>query len=354
VPVFNVRRSKYESHIYTKMRILVTGGCGYIGSHTIVELLNNGHTVVCVDSCVRSSPAVLEKIKALTGKDVQFYKVDMTVLTDLEWVFLRHGAFDGVIHFAAFKSVGESVANPLMYYENNLCSLLNLLHCCTSYNVKNVVFSSSCTVYGEPDSMPVTEITPLKPAMSPYGATKQICERILTDFVGRAGGNSCVCLLRYFNPAGAHPSLLLGEMPQDAPLNLVPVLVDVAAGRRPVLTIFGGDYPTRDGTCVRDYIHVCDIARAHMLALEYMIRTEKPLSVFNLGAGNGSTVLEAIQAFIKANNMPVPHLIADRRPGDVSSIYADNTLASTELGWHIQHTLEDIMKTAWGFYTKSL
>ena len=336
------------------MRILVTGGCGYIGSHTIVELLNNGHTVVCIDSCTRSSPAVLEKIKALTGVDVQFHKVDMTVRMDLEWVFLRHGAFDGVIHFAAFKSVGESVANPLMYYENNLCSLLNLLHCCTSYNVKKIVFSSSCTVYGEPDSMPVTEITPLKPAMSPYGATKQICERILTDFVGRAGGNSCVCLLRYFNPAGAHPSLLLGEMPQDAPLNLVPVLVDVATGRRSVLTIFGGDYPTRDGTCVRDYIHVCDIARAHMLALEYMIRTEKSLSVFNLGAGNGSTVLEAVHAFIKANNVPVPHLIADRRPGDVSAIYADNTLASTELGWHIQYTLEDIMKTAWGFYTKSL
>lgn len=346
--------SKYEPHIYIKMRILVTGGCGYIGSHTIVELLNNGHTVVCVDSCVRSSSAVLEKIEAITGKSVIFHKVNMADYNELEWVFLRHGAFDGVIHFAAFKSVGESVANPLMYYENNLCSLLNLLRCCSSYNIKNIVFSSSCTVYGEPDSMPVTEATPQKPAMSPYGATKQMCERILTDFVARAGGDSNVCLLRYFNPAGAHPSLLLGEMPQDAPLNLVPVLVDVAAGKRKQLSVFGGDYSTRDGSCIRDYIHVCDIARAHMLALEYMIRVEIRLSIFNLGAGNGATVLEAVDAFQKVNDVSIPYVIVDRRPGDVSAIYADNTLASTELGWRVQYTLEDIMKTAWGFYTRSL
>ncbi len=336
------------------MRILVTGGCGYIGSHTIVELLNNGHTVICVDSCVRSSPNTLKRVEAITGKTVEFHNVDMTIYNDLEWVFLRHGAFDGVIHFAAFKAVGESVANPLMYYENNVISLLNLLRCCVSYNVKNIVFSSSCTVYGEPDTIPVTENTSIKPAVSPYGATKQMCERILTDFIGRAGGYESVCLLRYFNPAGAHPSLLLGECSQDTPLNLVPVLVDVAAGKRPKLTIFGGDYATRDGTCVRDYIHVCDIARAHMLALEYMTTAEKRLSIFNLGAGKGTTVLEAVETFQRVNDISVPYVIDNPRPGDVSAIYSDNRHACETLGWSLKYNLEDIMCTAWGFYTKSL
>lgn len=336
------------------MRILVTGGCGYIGSHTIVELLNNNHTVVCVDSCVRSSPDTLKRVEAITGKKVEFHNVDMTLYNDLEWVFLRHGAFDGVIHFAAFKAVGESVANPLMYYENNIISLLNLLRCCISYNIKNIVFSSSCTVYGEPDSIPVTENTPIKPAISPYGSTKQMCERILTDFIGRAGGSESVCLLRYFNPAGAHPSLLLGESSQDSPQNLVPILVEVAAGKRPRLNIFGGDYPTRDGTCVRDYIHVCDIARAHMLALLYMERTKKRLSVFNLGAGKGATVLEAVDTFQRVNDISVPYSIVDRRPGDVSAVYADTSYALSELGWSIEYTLEDIMLTAWGYYIKSL
>jgi UDP-glucose 4-epimerase len=336
------------------MRILVTGGCGYIGSHTLVELLNNNHTVVCVDSCVRSSPDTLKRVEAITGKKVEFHNVDMTLYNDLEWVFLRHGVFDGVIHFAAFKAVGESVANPLMYYENNIISLLNILRCCISYNIKNIVFSSSCTVYGEPDSIPVTENTPIKPAISPYGSTKQMCERILTDFIGRAGGSESVCLLRYFNPAGAHPSLLLGESSQDSPQNLVPILVDVAAGKRPRLNIFGGDYPTRDGTCVRDYIHVCDIARAHMLALLYMERTNKRISVFNLGAGKGATVLEAVDTFQHVNDISVPYSIVDRRPGDVSAVYADTSYALSELGWSIEYTLEEIMQTAWGYYIKSL
>ena len=335
------------------MRILVTGGCGYIGSHTIVDLLQNGHTVICLDNCSRASTATIDRIKKITGVRVPF--LHMNLEDPRLFVFLSlYQPIDAVIHFAAFKAVGESVQNPLMYYDNNLRPLINLLHACDKRGIKNVVFSSSCTVYGEPDAIPVSEDTQIKPASSPYGATKQMGERILTDWANRLSANVKVSLLRYFNPAGAHPSADLGEETADAPQNLTPVLVQVAAGKRPELQVFGGDYPTRDGSCVRDFIHVCDIAAAHRKALEYMLdgRQEEPVSIFNLGAGQGVTVLEAVHAFDAATGLPVSHRIVDRRPGDVSAIYGDNTKAREVLGWTLQYGMEDIMRTAWAYFLK--
>jgi UDP-glucose 4-epimerase len=334
------------------MKILITGGCGYIGSHTIVDLLEAGYDVVNIDNCVRGSVETLDCVERITGKRVDHYTVDMLDAGSLMDVFNRNKDIVGVIHFAAFKAVGESVAQPLMYYKNNVIALLNLLECCEKFSVKNIVFSSSCTVYGQPDNIPVTESTPSKPAESPYGATKQMCERILRDFVARPGNAQRVCLLRYFNPAGAHPSGILGETPVGSPQNLVPVLVEAAAGVRPALKVFGGDYPTRDGTCVRDYIHVCDIATAHRRALEYIEKQPNAVSVFNLGAGAGVTVKEAIAAFEAATGVPVPHTIVDRRPGDVCAIYADNTFACSTLEWKLAYSLEDIMRTAWKYYKR--
>ena len=332
------------------MRVLVTGGCGYIGSHTIVDLLQNGHQVVCLDNCSRASKAAISRIEKITGVRVPF--LHMNLEDPRLPVFLSlYSRIDAVIHFAAFKAVGESVQSPLMYYDNNLRPLVNLLHTCDVRGIKNVVFSSSCTVYGEPDAIPVSEDTAIKPASSPYGATKQMGERILTDWANRPSANVKVSLLRYFNPAGAHPSANLGEETADAPQNLTPVLVQVAAGLRPELQVFGGDYPTRDGSCVRDFIHVCDIATAHRKALEYMLdgRQEEAVSVFNLGAGAGVTVLEAVRAFEMATGLSVPHRIGGRRPGDVSAIYGDNTKAREMLGWTLQYGLEDIMRTAWTY-----
>jgi UDP-glucose 4-epimerase len=334
------------------MKILVTGGCGYIGSHTIVDLLEQGHDVICVDNCCRSSVQVIDDIWKVTGKKPIFYNLDLINIGELRNVFLEHMNIAGIIHFAAYKAVGESVMNPLLYYQNNLQSLMNVLSCCEEFRISNIVFSSSCTVYGQPDSIPVTELSPIKPAESPYGATKQMCEQILRDFVRRPGNTQSVCLLRYFNPAGAHPSGLLGEMPTGAPQNLVPVIVEAAAGKRPALTVFGADYPTKDGTCIRDYIHVCDIASAHRLALEYIQTRPKNVHVFNLGAGKGVSVLEAIHAFESATGVSVPHTISARRPGDVCAIYADNSLSQSTLGWKIMYDLESIMKTAWDFYCR--
>lgn len=356
------------------MKILVTGGCGYIGSHTIVDLLEGGpsfsafaqnegkappalaswrgHDLVCIDNCSRSSVSTLDSIQRVTGKSINYYDVDMCNYHSLYDVFKKHGDIAGVIHFAAFKAVGESVENPLMYYKNNIISLLNLLECCDKFRTQFIVFSSSCTVYGQPESIPVTEATPTKPAESPYGATKQMCERILEDFVRRPGNVQRVCLLRYFNPAGAHPSGLLGERPVGKPQNLVPVIVEAAAGIRPQLTVFGGDYKTRDGTCMRDYVHVCDIATAHRRALEYIQTQDESVCIFNLGAGKGVTVLEAIAAFTKATGVPVPHTIVDRRPGDVEAIYSANAYSCKKLGWILKYSLEDIMKTAWEFHMR--
>ena len=280
-------------------KILVTGGCGYIGSHTIVDLVENGYDVISVDNNSKSSPRILEGVEKITGKKVKNYKVDLCNFDDTFAIFQENEDIEAIIHFAAYKSVGESVEQPLMYFENNLVSLINLLKCVQEFHVPYFVFSSSCTVYGNPDVIPVTELTPPKPAESPYGYTKQMGEQIINEF-SKANPAQCV-LLRYFNPVGAHPTAHIGELPIGKPANLVPVITQTAIGKLPQVTIFGDDYPTRDGTCMRDFIHVCDIAHAHTLAVEFLMtgKTNKRCEVFNLGTGNGVTVLEAVQAFEK-------------------------------------------------------
>lgn len=336
------------------MKVLVTGGCGYIGSHSIVDLLENGHKVVCVDNCVRSSPDIIEKIQKLTkntSNELVYYNVDIKDIT-LRAVFEEHADIAAVIHFAAYKAVGESVTEPLMYYQNNIIGLLNLLECVQHYKVPAFVFSSSCTVYGQPDSMPVSENTPQKPANSPYGVTKQMGERILEDFV-KANPQTKVSLLRYFNPAGAHPSTTIGENPNHGVQSLTSAIVS-AVGEKRTLKVFGGDYDTVDGSCIRDFIHVCDIASAHRLAIDYIFNAQKQsASIFNLGSGKPNSVLEALAAFTVANKIRVPYEIVDRRPGDVSAIYSNNERANTILGWIPKYTIQDIMKTAWDYYLKT-
>jgi UDP-glucose 4-epimerase len=328
-------------------KILVTGGCGYIGSHTIVDLIENGYEVISADNNSRSNPNVLMGIEEITGKKVKNYKVDLCNFDDTFAIFQENTDIKGIIHFAAYKAVGESVAKPLMYFENNLVSLINLLKCVQEFQVPHFVFSSSCTVYGNPDEIPVTENTPPKPAESPYGYSKQMSEQIVNEFTKSAGA-ACV-LLRYFNPAGAHPTAIIGEMPVGKPQNLVPAITQTAIGRLPKMFVHGSDYPTRDGSCVRDYIHICDLARAHTLSLQYLAagRNKKLCEVFNLGSGNGITVLEAIHAFEKVSGVNLNYEIGPRRPGDVVSIYANNDKAESELGWHTAFSLEDIMHSAW-------
>ncbi len=333
-------------------KILVTGGCGFIGSHTIVDLIENGFDVISVDDNSNSSISVLNGIEQITQKKVTNYTVDLKSFSDTEKLFIQHPDIIGIIHFAAFKAVGESVDKPNEYYENNLFSLINLLKCVKQYKIPYFVFSSSCTVYGNPDVIPVTESTPTKPAESPYGATKQMGERILQDFV--APENAKAILLRYFNPVGAHPSALIGELPLGKPLNLVPVITQTAIGKLPKMHVFGTDYPTRDGSCVRDYIHVCDIAHAHTLALQYLIdnRQKSSCDIFNLGSGNGVTVLEAINTFEKVSGVKLNYDLSPRRAGDVISIYANNELAVKELGWDIKYDITEMMRTAWNWELK--
>ncbi len=332
--------------------ILVTGGCGYIGSHTIVDLIANGFDVISVDDNSRSDRSVVKGIERITGKPLVNYSIDMKDYEALEAVFLKH-TIHGIIHFAAFKSVVESVSNPIMYYHNNIGSLVNLVMCAERYKVKDIVFSSSCTVYGSPEKYPVTETTPLRPANCAYGSTKQMGEDILRYFVGRPTNEQRVCLLRYFNPAGAHPSLEIGEDPRGGVQSLTPAIMAVASGRKPgPLQVFGSDYQTRDGTCIRDFIHVCDIAAAHTKALLYMMEKGPVCSVFNLGAGNGVTVLEAIKAFEHVSGTSLNYVLADRRLGDVEAIYADASYAYKELGWAAKYTIEDIMRSAWQYEQK--
>lgn len=332
------------------MKVLVTGGSGYIGSHTILDLVQHGHSVVCVDSCSRSSESTIGKIEKHTGVRIPFYKIDMLNLVLLKSVFDEHRDIEQIIHFAAFKAVGESVRDPVKYYSNNIGSLVNLLECCMEAPaLKRIVFSSSCTVYGTPDVIPVTESAPIKEAESPYGATKQMAERILTDYAA-ARPEHQICLLRYFNPGGAHPSGVIGEdmIPSAPSTNLIPLIVNTAAGlRTKPLEVFGTDYPTRDGTCVRDFIHVCDIASAHRLAVEYTQKEQ--VNVFNLGAGRDITVLEAIRAFERVTGVSVPLIMSGRRAGDVCAVYADNTKAREVLGWTLRFGLDDIMSTAWAY-----
>ena len=328
-------------------KILVTGGCGYIGSHTIVDLVENGFDVISVDNNSRSSPRILEGIEKITGKKIKNYKVDLCNFDDTFAIFQENTDIVGIIHFAAFKAVGESVEQPLMYFENNLVSLINLLKCVQEFNIPYFVFSSSCTVYGNPDVIPVTEQTPPKPAESPYGYTKQMGEQIINEF-SKANPSQSV-LLRYFNPVGAHPSTLIGELPIGKPANLVPVITQTAIGRLPQVTVYGDDYPTRDGSCIRDYIHVCDIAHAHTLAVQFLIngRSSKRCEVFNLGSGNGVTVLEAIKTFEEVSGVALNYTIGDRRPGDVVAIFANNEYARKMLAWETRYTLADMIATAW-------
>lgn len=334
-------------------KILVTGGCGYIGSHTIVDLIASGFDVICVDNNVHSSPRILEGVEKITGIKVKNYKVDLCNYDDTCAIFQENENIAGIIHFAAYKSVGESVEHPLMYFENNLVSLINLLKVAQEFEVPHFVFSSSCTVYGNPDTIPVTEQTPPKPAESPYGYTKQMGEQIINEFCKAATRTKSI-LLRYFNPVGAHPSILIGEMPIGKPANLVPAITQTAIGKLPMLTVFGDDYPTRDGSCMRDFIHVSDIAHAHTLAIQYMIdkKNIKSAEVFNLGTGNGVTVLEAIRAFEKVSEVKLNYQIGPRRPGDVVAIYANNDLARRQLGWTTEYSLEDMLSTAWKWEQK--
>lgn len=326
--------------------ILVTGGCGYIGSHTIVDLIENGYDVISVDNNSRSNPGIFSGIESITGKKVKNYKVDLCNFDDTFAIF-HENDISGVIHFAAYKAVGESVEKPLLYFENNLTSLINLLKCVQEFETPYFVFSSSCTVYGNPDQIPVTEKTPPKPAESPYGYTKQMGEQIINEFA-KSIGTHCI-LLRYFNPVGAHPSIRIGEMPIGKPQNLVPAITQTAIGKLDKMTVYGNDYDTRDGSCLRDFIHVSDIAHAHTLAIKYLEEEKNTglCEVFNLGSGNGVTVLEAIHAFEKVSGTKLNYEIGPRRTGDVIAIYANNDLARQLLGWNPQYSLEDMMRTAW-------
>ncbi len=333
-------------------KILVTGGCGYIGSHTIVDLIENGYDVICVDNNVRSSEAILKGAEKIVGRSIKNYKVDLCNFDETFAIFQENTDIQGIIHFAAYKAVGESVEKPLMYYENNLSSLINLLKCVQDFNTPWFVFSSSCTVYGNPDEAIVTEETPQKPAESPYGATKQMCERIIEDFQ-KSSNTQCI-LLRYFNPVGAHQSNLIGELPVGKPQNLVPAITQTAIGKLPKMKVYGGDYPTRDGSCVRDYIHVSDIANAHTLAIKYLEqqKSSEGCLIFNLGTGKGVTVLEAINAFEKVSGQKLNYEIGPRRAGDVVAIYANNDKAKNELGWNPKYNLDDMMATAWQWELK--
>lgn len=327
--------------------ILVTGGSGYIGSHTIVDLIENGFDVISVDNNSRSNPAMLEGVEKITGKKVKNYKVDLCNFDDTFAIFQENENIAGIIHFAAYKVVSESVEKPLMYFENNLTSLINLLKCVQEFKIPGFVFSSSCTVYGNPDQIPVTEQTPFKPAESPYGYTKQMGEQIINEFA-KTAATPCI-LLRYFNPAGAHPSIHIGEMPIGRPQNLVPGITQTAIGILPKMTVYGNDYDTRDGSCIRDFIHVSDIAHAHTLAIKYLQqdKTDALCEVFNLGTGNGVTVLEAIGSFENVSGVKLNFEIGPRRAGDVIAIYANNDLARTKLGWAPKFSLDDMMLTAW-------
>jgi UDP-glucose 4-epimerase len=333
-------------------KILVTGGCGYIGSHTIVDLIQNGYDVISIDDNSRSNLSMLIGVENICGKKVKNYQVNLCNYDDTYAVFQENPDIFGVIHFAAFKAVGESVAQPLNYFDNNINSLINVLRCCNDFSIYNFVFSSSCTVYGNPDEVPVTEESPIKKAESPYGYTKQVGEQIIEHAI--YGNKMQAILLRYFNPVGAHPSIEIGELPIGKPANLVPAITQTAIGKLPQMQVFGNDYPTRDGSCIRDYIHVSDIAHAHTLAMNYLLEKRNliNLEIFNLGTGNGYTVLEVIKTFEKISSRQLNYTIAERRSGDVIGIFANNEKAKKELGWVPSYTLDQMMLTAWQWELK--
>lgn len=331
-----------------KKKVLVTGGTGYIGSHTAVELIKEGFEVIIIDDLSNSQADVLNGIEKISGVRPEFVQFNLCEEDKLTAFFEKNRDIDSIIHFAASKAVGESVEKPLLYYKNNVLSLVLLLEAMKKYNIPNIVFSSSCTVYGQPDKLPVTEATPFKPAESPYGNTKQIGEEILRDTC-KVNKDIQAISLRYFNPVGAHDSALIGELPNGVPANLVPFITQTAAGIRQQLMVFGSDYSTPDGSAMRDYIHVVDLAVAHVIALKRLIdkKQKNNYEFFNLGTGKGLTVLQLIQVFEKVNNLKLNYKVVDRRPGDVEKIYADTTLANKELGWETKLGVEEMMRSAW-------
>jgi len=329
-------------------KILLTGGCGYIGSHIAVDLMENGYEVLSIDNFFTSDKNVVHGIAQITGKELHNSAFDICNIKQLDHFFSEHKNIDGIIHLAAFRSVPESVSNPLKYYDNNIISLTNILKMMEKYAVKNLIFSSSCTVYGNPETIPVTELTPYGKAESPYGKTKQICEWIIQDFCKIHTEINAV-LLRYFNPAGAHPTALIGENPQNVTTALAPIINETVSGKRQQMFVHGNDYNTRDGSCIRDFIHVMDLANAHTKCFDFLFKHKNAanLEIFNVGTGNGFTVLESIAAFEKANKIKVNYTLGPRREGDVEAIYSDYTKAKNELEWMPKYSLEDIMKSSW-------
>lgn len=328
-------------------KVIVTGGAGYIGSHTVVELTHAGYEPIIIDNFVNAEKSAIQGIESILQRKVKVYEGDCADKALLEKVCQEEGIISGIIHFAAYKAVGESVAQPLKYYRNNIDSLLTLLELSQAYNTTQLVFSSSCTVYGQPDALPVTEESPKKPAESPYGNTKQVCEEILEDSYKSKAAIKAIAL-RYFNPIGAHPSAAIGELPLGVPNNLVPFVTQTAAGIREKLTVFGDDYDTPDGTCVRDYIHVVDLAKAHVSALQHLEQQAEPFfDVFNIGTGRGNTVLDVLKTFEQVNKIKLNYTIGPRRPGDVEKVYADVTKSRNELGWQTELDLADALKDAW-------
>ncbi len=334
----------------TKQKILVTGGCGYIGSHTIIELLENGYDVISVDNLVNSDENVLKTIKKITGQRVKNYRTNLCNKSSLRQIFEKNADIAGVIHFAALKSVNESVQKPVLYFQNNMLGLLNLVETMLEFGVNDLIFSSSCSVYGESKVLPVTETTPLEPPQCPYARTKVMGEEILSD-VCFTHQNFRAVVLRYFNPAGAHPSATMGENPRNVASNLVPVITETAIGKRNSMTVFGSDYDTRDGSCVRDYIHVMDLAAAHVKALQFLSENKNTsnFELFNLGIGSGVTVLEAIFAFEKTTGQKLNYQIGPRRAGDVPAVFADKSKSTKILGWEPKFGIEEIMESAWAW-----
>jgi UDP-glucose 4-epimerase len=334
-----------RKNILVKKKIIVTGGGGYIGSHTVVELIAAGFTPIIIDNLCNTSVKNIKGVEKITGEEIKWYNSDCTNEIAMDKVFHEEGEIEGVIHFAAYKSVEESVQNPQKYYDNNIGSLEVILENMRENNVKNIIFSSSCTVYGSPDILPVTENAPFKKAESPYGETKQICEQILKE-------DACQSVsLRYFNPIGSHSTSLIGDCSADKPSNLVPIITEVAIGKRKEITVFGNNYNTPDGTCIRDYIHVVDLAKSHVKAMNFLI-TKPGKHTFNVGTGIGISVLDAIKAFEQTNKLSINYCIGPRRDGDIEQIYANSNLVKEKLGWEAKETLEEAMKSAWAWERK--